>query len=858
MRKKLLFGILLSLALIIGGAFSALSQPAYAADGVTVRIDIGSGHTDLFNADTIDALASSVGDGEVEAALSEDGTKIILEGIASTKTEARLRSSIANFVAELEGDEDWLIDNGELYEAVGYKSFDEYKSFEELDKDINHSGKKHNVPIKDGLTYYILWGEPYTTLKLGSGDPVCGKAAENAMPTLPKGIKYYDGSEDPDDSDGPGYSWEDEDEVESFKGGNEYSCTVVMTIDPEGDYWRCFFDEDNMDVTVVGGEVVKIDADTPGLLYVTFKATADHDWEEVADSTEPAAAAEGEKTFRCKSCGATETFYDLWVGGVQVTSANKDDILKGTDPLNEGNASFDPATNTLTLDRAMIGGETEFTENGYPRTANIYSTGIDLRIVLKGVSDIEGDDTLSNYAIYTDGYKETEITGTGSLLAEAETSVIDTGHGNCLINGGKIEASSQKGSTVFVWSNLVINGGRLSAKSDSKTAIVGGDGVEINDGTVYATGLKAGIVSYADMTINGGNVNATSLDDGITASGDMKITGGNVTASGTEYGILSRSNVMITGGNVEATATGDEAVGIYAWKNLEIRGGNVNASGKGKGSYSGIEAFENVTINGGTVTASSNNNGIILDTDGTMTITGGSVNAKGAEDGLYAGDGKVAITGGNVTAFGGNGCGICAAETTIGKGVTGLVSAGTVYAIAGFDDKTDKYIGAKVKNAIAGNGWTDTEGKGEGTRIDINTAGRELAYKKVMFPVDTTPVGSVHDVSGSKYVVTSADAVSLVKAKSRKSYKLPATVKIEGKTFNVTGINARAFKGTKVKTLTVRTKKLTKKSVKGSLKGSKVKTVKVKVGKKKVNKKYVKKYKKYFTKKNAGRKVKVK
>jgi hypothetical protein len=34
--------------------------------------------------------------------------------------------------------------------------------------------------------------------------------------------------------------------------------------------------------------------------------------------------------------------------------------------------------------------------------------------------------------------------------------------------------------------------------------------------------------------------------------------------------------------------------------------------------------------------------------------------------------------------------------------------------------------------------------------------------------------------------------------------------------------------------------------------------VKVKVGKKKVNKKYVKKYKKYFTKKNAGRKVKVK
>ena len=62
----------------------------------------------------------------------------------------------------------------------------------------------------------------------------------------------------------------------------------------------------------------------------------------------------------------------------------------------------------------------------------------------------------------------------------------------------------------------------------------------------------------------------------------------------------------------------------------------------------------------------------------------------------------------------------------------------------------------------------------------------------------------------------------------------------------------------KVTTIEVRTKKLKKSSVKGALKNSRVKTVKVKVGKKKVNKKYVKKYKKFFTKKIAGRKVKVK
>lgn len=66
-------------------------------------------------------------------------------------------------------------------------------------------------------------------------------------------------------------------------------------------------------------------------------------------------------------------------------------------------------------------------------------------------------------------------------------------------------------------------------------------------------------------------------------------------------------------------------------------------------------------------------------------------------------------------------------------------------------------------------------------------------------------------------------------------------------------IGTTCFTGDKkLKTLYIKnTTKLTKKGVKKSLKGSKVKTVKVKKSK-------VKKYKKFFTKKNCGRKVKVK
>lgn len=71
--------------------------------------------------------------------------------------------------------------------------------------------------------------------------------------------------------------------------------------------------------------------------------------------------------------------------------------------------------------------------------------------------------------------------------------------------------------------------------------------------------------------------------------------------------------------------------------------------------------------------------------------------------------------------------------------------------------------------------------------------------------------------------------------------KLPSTI---------VKINSKAFKGSSTKTLILKTKKLTKKSVKNSLKGSNIKVVKV-------PKSMLKKYKKYFSKQNCGKKVKV-
>ncbi|MBR2674540.1 MAG: tyrosine-protein phosphatase [Mogibacterium sp.] len=151
---------------------------------------------------------------------------------------------------------------------------------------------------------------------------------------------------------------------------------------------------------------------------------------------------------------------------------------------------------------------------------------------------------------------------------------------------------------------------------------------------------------------------------------------------------------------------------------------------------------------------------------------------------------------------------------------------------------TDPQVGDKV--SADGNAYEVSAVAGGAGNGEVKFSGAN-AGKTVVVPDTVTINGKTYDVT-----VVGANAFASSKIKN-------VTI---GK--NVKKIEKNAFKKSKVKTLTVKTKKLTKASVKSSLKGSKIKTVKVKVGKKKDNKKFVKKYKKIFTKKNAGKKVKVK
>ena len=201
----------------------------------------------------------------------------------------------------------------------------------------------------------------------------------------------------------------------------------------------------------------------------------------------------------------TKTFsllYPLWVGGVQVTSINKGDIL------GDGSVSYDPGTSTLTLNNAAI----TDVQTGIKNLSNIQ----DLTIKVKG------ENKLSGGSIGIESSQNFTITGDGSLQVEA----IDTGiyaHG-----GVKIEDTTV--NTAGGWrAGIFAERGSVTIKDSDVTATSPGHGLNgiETDGEVkiegrskvQAEGSLYTIYSATGITIGDGLVitepeNGRISDDG--------------------------------------------------------------------------------------------------------------------------------------------------------------------------------------------------------------------------------------------------------------------------------------------------------------------------------------------------------
>lgn len=246
-----------------------------------------------------------------------------------------------------------------------------------------------------------------------------------------------------------------------------------------------------------------------------------------------------------------------------------------------------------------------------------------------------------------------------------------------------LNTSAQKGMAVKSAANLYVAGGLITAKvtgAGSKCFKVAGD-LSIESGTIdltttgsaYYDSTEADITSPACINADGsvivtdGTITLSSSGQagkGITCDGDFAIKGGtlNVTTTGKQYvynrldssakGIKSSSNVTIDGGELTISTTGGEGSEALESKNvLTINNGTIVIR-----AYDDcINASKQIVINGGrTYAYSTNNDGI--DSNGTLTVTGGLVIASGTtspEEGFDCDQNTFKITGGTLIGFGG-------------------------------------------------------------------------------------------------------------------------------------------------------------------------------------------------------------
>ena len=173
--------------------------------------------------------------------------------------------------------------------------------------------------------------------------------------------------------------------------------------------------------------------------------------------------------------------YDLWVGGVQVTRLNKDDIPAFT----EGKASFDPDTNTLTLDN--VGGVkgVHTTPDGY---ASVIHNELSEELYIQGSGTI--DPRAAGFRNCYGIYGQKVILGTDLDLTIGSDTIYGIRCKLLTLKGGKL--------TILYANNASIRANRIYISGGELDADAGTYGIIVDDGEMIISGGRVNVTAYVD------------------------------------------------------------------------------------------------------------------------------------------------------------------------------------------------------------------------------------------------------------------------------------------------------------------------------------------------------------------------
>lgn len=250
------------------------------------------------------------------------------------------------------------------------------------------------------------------------------------------------------------------------------------------------------------------------------------------------------------SAFADTLYYDLYVNGEQFTSDNL------TIECGEGTATYDPATQTLTLNNASI---TNAADYGGIRS----ELTSDLTIALQGSNSITFGD---NMGIKATG--NVEITGPGNLAIN--------------VAGETKDGLSVVGNVSVRETSITVNApGGIGIASDGTVLL---DNAQVTSAALYAGIDAIDLIvengSVADISATEDNCNAAFISPrGGATGGNIRISNSNVAAKSVFPGLFAGGNLTISGASVQSTSTADAA--LWAIGDLTI-GGNAHVTLDGK------------------------------------------------------------------------------------------------------------------------------------------------------------------------------------------------------------------------------------------------------------------------------------
>jgi uncharacterized repeat protein (TIGR02543 family) len=505
----------------------------------------------------------------------------------------------------------------------------------------------------------------------------------------------------------------------------------------------------------------------------------------------------------------TGNTYEIWVGGVQVSDLNKDNI-SGTGI--SGNISYDPATSTLTLDGATITAVYEKTIINFWNEEEEHQYGIyadipNLKIVLMEENTISCPDASNKYSngIYTT--RKLEISGNGSLYVNTGRGSVSYGinsRGELTIKSGTITSISDADWSSFAIYGSIINisGGDVTARSSAVAAysMLANSSYNISGGNITVTGRNGLGTNYISGTINisGGEITSNVNEKAIY--GVLNFEGGMVIAAAGERALNGTFN-LIKGIATASTNKDGSNVGPYDadhlenYKYLKIESAAITHVIKNTDTHTSYETLQEAVdaVEGGqtiqllkdinlttTVTIANNTHkSFTLDLNG-KTLDGGSnpaITHSGTGELTIQGSGRVQNNGISISKgaiYNQNTGSIIISGATIQGNETGIlnyttgainISYGTVSGNIGIFNNSRGYVnvsGGTVQstggNAIytneGGNITISGNAKITSTNPNTNDATIRLWFSNYFYPITlTVNGGTIENTAGGNAII---------------------------------------------------------------------------------------------------------